>query len=79
MENLEFIIEDAERRAEVGKNMTDKSELKTLYHTAQKIAPGNALDYIRNAKTDEERNFYAYIADMNLQREQKKAIERNSF
>lgn len=43
---------------------------KLLYKNAQKIAPAYALGLIRQAKSDEERNFFAYICDMNTQRAQ---------
>lgn len=43
---------------------------KLLYKNARKIAYTDALELARRAKTEEERNFYAYIADMNLQRAQ---------
>lgn len=43
---------------------------KLLYKNARKIAYTNALELARRAKTEEERNFYTYIADMNLQRAQ---------
>ena len=55
----------------------DKS--KDLYELAKNIDPGKALTLMRNAKSVEERNFYVYIADMNLQRSQKTVIERNLF
>ena len=43
---------------------------KLLYKNAQKIAPAYALGLIRQAKSDEERNFFAYICDMNTQQAQ---------
>ena len=55
------------------------SVLAELYQTARAIPSGYALNMVRQAKTDEERNFYAYICDMNIQREQRKAIENNVF
>ncbi len=79
MENLEYILKDAEKRAEGTGSTMENADLKRLYDLARKIAPGNALDLVRKAESDEERNFFAFIADMNLQREQKKAIERNLF
>ena len=48
----------------------NESELKRLYETARTVLPGEALQMARNAATDEERNFFAFIADMNLQRAQ---------
>lgn len=48
----------------------NESELKRLYETAKAVLPGKALQMVRNAECDEERNFFSYIADMNLQRAQ---------
>lgn len=79
MKNLDSILKSAENRAKGRDSMKENVDLKHLYDAAKKIAPGNALDSVRKAKSDEERNFFAFIADMNLQREQKKAIERNLF
>lgn len=45
-------------------------DLKQLYQIARSIPPFDALDMARNAVSDEERNFYAFICDMNLQRAQ---------
>lgn len=54
-------------------------DLKELYQTAREIPPGVALEMVRRAESDEERNFFAFISDMNLQREQRKVIEKNLF
>lgn len=48
----------------------NESELKQLYETAKAVLPGEALQMVKKAENDEECNFYAYIADMNLQRAQ---------
>ena len=45
-------------------------DLKELYEAARTIAPGEALEMVRLAESDAERNFYAFISDMNLQRQQ---------
>ena len=45
-------------------------DLKHLYQIARSIPPFEALDMARHAKTAEERNFYVFICDMNLQRAQ---------
>lgn len=37
---------------------------------ARNVPPGVALEAARQAESDEERNFYAFISDMNLQRAQ---------
>ena len=54
----------------------NETELKQLYETARAVLPGEALQMARNADTDEERNFFAYIADMNLQRVQWEYINK---
>ena len=45
-----------------------------LYETARRIDHATALNMIREADNEEERNFWAYIADMNLQRAQRAAL-----
>lgn len=45
-------------------------DLKQLYQLARGIPPFEALDMARHAESREERNFYAFISDMNLQRAQ---------
>jgi len=45
-------------------------QLKQLYETVKTVLPGEALEMVRHAESNEERNFFAYIADMNLQRAQ---------
>ena len=49
-------------------------KFKTLYLQARSIPPGMALQMALQAESDEERNFFAYIADMNLQRAQWEVI-----
>ena len=41
--------------------------------------PFLALQLAREAESDEERNFYGRISDMNLQRAQRLVIERKLF
>lgn len=59
--------------------MNNISSFKNLYQIAKSIDSATALNLIRNAQSEEERNFFAFIADMNLQRKQKEAIEWNIF
>ena len=59
--------------------MIKMDDFKKLYQAACSIPPGEALEMARRAESNEERNFFAFIADMNLQRAQKKAIEMNLF
>lgn len=54
----------------------NETELKQLYETARAVLQGEALQMVRNAECDEERNFFAYIADMNLQRAQWEYINK---
>lgn len=50
---------------------------KLLYKNARQLTWSHALELARKAKSDEERNFFAYIADMNLRREQQKHIRND--
>lgn len=54
-------------------------DLRDIYLIAQSIDPGKALRLVREAKTEEEMHFFAYIHDMNLQRIQKRVILKNSL
>lgn len=54
----------------------NESELKQLYETARTVLPGEALQMVHSAECDEECNFFAYIADMNLQRVQWEYINK---
>ncbi len=56
-----------------------KYDLQALYKEARKLGHAGALNLARNTDSEEERNFYAFIANMNLKIEQKKAIENNQF
>lgn len=50
-----------------------------MYEAARNISPGIAMRFATEAESEEERFFWAYICNMNLQRAQKKAIENNLF
>lgn len=54
-------------------------DLKKLYEIAREIEPNKALRLVMQADNDEERKFYAYIANMNLQRRQKEVIRKGLF
>ena len=56
-----------------------ENELAKLYAAAKRIQPSVAMRLAQQAKTQEERFFYARIAEMNLQRRQKETIEKNLF
>lgn len=79
MSDLDTTIQNAAMRAGGNDGMSDKSSLKDLYNKVKNIGYADALGLARQAESDEERNFFTYIADMSLQREQKKAVERNVF
>lgn len=55
------------------------NEIKELYEKSKKLGHANALNLARNAESEEERDFFVFIANMNLQHAQKKAIENNWF
>lgn len=57
----------------------DLDELKKLYQEARRIEPSVAFQLIQEAQSEEERNFWAYIHNMNLQHAQRLAIARNLF
>lgn len=46
------------------------ARLKQAYQVARTVDFGNALQMAREAPSEEERNFFAFIANMNLQRAQ---------
>ena len=52
----------------------NETELKQLYETARTVLPVEALEMARHAKSNEERNFFAFISDMNLQRAQREYV-----
>lgn len=54
-------------------------DYRQLYFLAQELGHARALDLARHAESQEERNFFAYVADMNLQRKQKEVIEQSLF
>jgi len=84
-ENLDTQIQNAKQQKKGNNNLTEKdketmkNELKALYQVAKEIPFGEAMKLATEAKGEEERKFYGYIMKMNLQRNQKKAIERNLF
>lgn len=50
-----------------------------LYEKAKAMEPQELIKYIKEAKSDEERIFYASIANLELQRRHKEVIEKNLF
>ena len=52
---------------------------KLIYEAASGMDAAFSLRMAREAETAEERCFFARIHDMNLQRVQRKVIERNLF
>lgn len=67
IEDIKFAI----RALEDGEEFTGK----LLFKNAQSISYTAGLNLARQAKTAEERNFFAFIGDMNLQREQQNYIK----
>lgn len=57
----------------------EEAEIRSLYETARKIDPATAMRLVQQTQDDEERRFYAFVAEMNLQRAQKIAIKNNLF
>lgn len=54
-------------------------DLKQLYEAARNVKPNVALEMVMEAQTDEERKFYAFVMNMNLQRAQQLVIQQNIF
>ena len=54
-------------------------ELKKLYQVAREMPSGRAMKLALEAENEEEQRFYTFIMEMNLQRKQKEAIEKNLF
>ena len=65
-EDLKFAIRMLEEGAAFAGALT--------YKNAKHIPIFVALDMARKAKSDEERNYFAYVSDMNMQRAQQKVI-----
>ena len=57
----------------------EQEKAQQLYTLARSIPAGKALQWATRAESEEERFFWAHIANMNLQRSQKIAIENNLF
>lgn len=53
--------------------------LKQLYEAAREVEPNQALRHVMTADSNEERRFFAFVANMNLQRRQQQVIEKNLF
>ena len=56
-----------------------KLEAKEIYALARIIDPTELIRAIGHADSAEERRFYAYVSDMNMQRVQKEVIRKNLF
>ena len=54
-------------------------DLKQLYEAACAVEPNQALRQVITADSDEERRFFAFVANMNLQRRQQDVIEQHLF
>ena len=54
-------------------------DLRQIYDRLRSLSSGTTMDLVRQAQTEEERRFWAYVLNMNLQRNQKIAIENNWF
>ena len=67
------------QKEELAVSLNEEAKLRGLYELARKIAPAAAMRLVRQTQDDEERRFYAFIAEMNLQRAQKIAIKNNLF
>lgn len=53
--------------------------IQEIYAAVLQVTPHEAMRAVQEADTEEARMFYAYVADMALQRAQKAVIEANLF
>lgn len=79
MDSLDVLIRKAEDIVKGRETVENQDDFKKLYEQATKMEPHEALRLVMQADTDEERKFFNYIANMNVQRRQKEVIERNLF
>lgn len=59
--------------------MCDVMKYQIIYQDIEKLQPEDTLQLVLEAETQEQKDFYEMIGDYLLQKEQKKAIERNLF
>ena len=70
-------LKDPEFKAMWDRYEEEKAE--SLYIMARGIKPARALKRAMSAATKEEKAFWVYVSNMNLQCAQKNAIEKNLF
>lgn len=59
--------------------MCDVKKYEKLYQEIEKLKPGDTLQLVLEAETEEQREFYEMVGDFLLQKKQKTVIERNLF
>lgn len=59
--------------------MCDIAKYEKIYEEIERLQPEDTLQLVLEAKTEEQRNFYEMVGDYLLQKEQRQAVERNSF
>ena len=59
--------------------MCDVKKYSAMYDELKKLDPEDTLQLVIEAKTKEEKKFFAMLGDFLLQQKQKQAIERNAF
>lgn len=60
-------------------HLESRKEVNSLYNIARTITCNDAMHLINEAESDEEIRFWSFVHNMNLQRAQKIAIEKNLF
>lgn len=60
-------------------NVCDVNRYKEIYNDVKKLTKEDTTQLILEAKTEEEKNFYAMVGDFFLQRKQDECIARNVF
>lgn len=59
--------------------MCDVTAYEKIYEDIDKLTPEDTLQLVLEAKTEEQKNFFAMIGDYLLQKKQRQVIERKMF
>ncbi len=59
--------------------MTENEAYREMYRELKELSFGQAMQLLEQAKDEEERSFFLHVINMNAQRKQQEAIERNWF
>lgn len=59
--------------------MCDVKKFSKIYKDIARLQPEDTLQFVLEAETEEEREFYELVGDYLLQTRQKKVVEGNLF